>query len=128
MNEVRWIAYKCSRKSNKLQCQEFKDHIAKLERLNQTRVPTDVSTLKPKQRRKMKRATGSPSPGGQGKKARSEQSLPPPTSNPPEGEISSMEESYSSDECSEQATQKDVSPAAVPGVSDQPISATLLPI
>ncbi|GFW50071.1 hypothetical protein TNCV_2316531 [Trichonephila clavipes] len=40
INEVQWIALKCSRKSPKLQCQEFKDYITEIERLNSVKVPT----------------------------------------------------------------------------------------
>ncbi|GFR20064.1 hypothetical protein TNCT_128191 [Trichonephila clavata] len=107
---------------------EFNDRFTKLEQLNillaasatktkQIHVPTAASAPKPKQRRKLKRATVSPTSGGRGKKPRSEQSLPPPISTLSESENSLMEESDFSDDSSEKhVTQKDVTPAAIPGL------------
>ncbi|GFT71872.1 hypothetical protein TNCV_2346861 [Trichonephila clavipes] len=79
INEVQWIALKCSRKSTKLQCQEFKDYIKENERLNTVKVLTATAASKTAKRRKNKRATGSPTPGNVGKKKCSERSLPPNT-------------------------------------------------
>ncbi|GFR09660.1 hypothetical protein TNCT_65111 [Trichonephila clavata] len=94
------------------------DQIAKLEQHNKSRVPTAASAPKPKQRRKLKRATVSPTLGDQGKKSRLEQSLPSLTFTLSEGEISLMEETDSSDDCSEfQDRQKDITPNAIPGLS-----------
>ncbi|GFQ79616.1 hypothetical protein TNCT_351001 [Trichonephila clavata] len=96
---------------------EFNERFTKLELLNQFQVPTAASAPKPKQRRKLKRATVSPTSGGRGKKSRSEQSLPLATSTLSEGENSLMEESDFSDDYSEKhVTQKDVTPAAIPGL------------
>ncbi|GFU08620.1 hypothetical protein TNCV_823021 [Trichonephila clavipes] len=79
INEVQWIALKCSRKSTKLQCQEFKDYIKEIERLNTVQVPTATAASKTAKRRKNKRATGSPTPGNVGKRnARSVRSHPTP--------------------------------------------------
>ncbi|GFQ73500.1 hypothetical protein TNCT_210461 [Trichonephila clavata] len=140
---------------------EFKDRFSKLEELNQIQFPTAVSAPKPtqtqvptaasapkpaqiqvptaalapkpKQRRKLKRASVSPTSGGRGKKSRSEQSLPPPTSTLLESENSLMEESDFSDDSSEkQVTQKDGTPAAIPGmpgsaeIGDAPSNASSL--
>ncbi|GFW35974.1 hypothetical protein TNCV_1928021 [Trichonephila clavipes] len=52
INEVQWIALKCSRKSTKLQCQEFKDYIKEIERLNTVKVPTATAASKTAKRRK----------------------------------------------------------------------------
>ncbi|GFR11108.1 hypothetical protein TNCT_231631 [Trichonephila clavata] len=110
---------------------EFNERFTKVDQLNQFQVPTAASApkpkqihvptaasaLKPKQRRKLKRATVSPTSGGRGKKSRSEQSLPLATSTLSEGENSLMEESDFSDDYSEKhVTQKDVTPAAIPGL------------
>ncbi|GFR01937.1 hypothetical protein TNCT_696891, partial [Trichonephila clavata] len=117
---------------------EFSDRFVKLEQLNEIlaasvtkpnhvptatsaskpkHVPTAASARKPKQRRKLKRATVSPTSGGRGKKSRSEQSLPPPISTLSESENSLMEESDFSDDSSEKhVTQKDVTPAAISGL------------
>ncbi|GFQ91772.1 hypothetical protein TNCT_337371 [Trichonephila clavata] len=118
---------------------EFSDRFVKLEQLNEIlaasvtkpnhvptatsapkpkHVPTAASARKPKQRRKLKRATVSPTSGGRGKKSRSEQSLPPATiSTLSESENSLMEESDFSDDSSEKhVTQKDVTPAAISGL------------
>ncbi|GFQ68811.1 hypothetical protein TNCT_277691, partial [Trichonephila clavata] len=96
---------------------EFKDRFAKLEQLNEFQVPTAASAPKPKQRRKLKRVTVSPTSDGRGKKSRSEQSLPPATSTLSEGENSLMEETDFSDDCSEkQVRQKDATSAAIPGL------------
>ncbi|GFQ90678.1 hypothetical protein TNCT_295511 [Trichonephila clavata] len=126
---------------------EFKARFFKLEELNQTQLPTAVSAPKPtqtqvptaasapkpaqiqvptaasapkpKQRRKLKRATVSPTSGGRGKKSRSEQSLPTPTTALSESENSLMEESDFSDDSSEkQVILKDATSTAVSGVSD----------
>ncbi|GFR30907.1 hypothetical protein TNCT_628201 [Trichonephila clavata] len=115
---------------------EFNDRFTKLEQLNQLlaasatkpkHVPTAASAPKPKQRRKLKRATISPTSGGRGKKSRSEQSLPPPISTLSESEDSLMEESDFSDDSSEKhVTQKDVTPQPFLACWAQPISATLL--
>ncbi|GFQ89829.1 hypothetical protein TNCT_22921 [Trichonephila clavata] len=104
ISEVQWIAYKCSRKSAKLVYHEFTDQITKLEQLSKSHVPTAASAPKPKQRRKLKRATVSPTSGGRGKKSRSEQSLPSATSTLSEGENSLMEETDFSDDCLERET------------------------
>ncbi|GFR20486.1 hypothetical protein TNCT_213591 [Trichonephila clavata] len=96
---------------------EFTDQITKLEQLSKSHVPTAASAPKPKQRRKLKRATVSPSSGGRGEKLRSEQSLPPATSTFSEGENSLMEETDFSNDCSEkQVRQKDATSAAIPGL------------
>ncbi|GFQ92604.1 hypothetical protein TNCT_388081 [Trichonephila clavata] len=84
----------------------------------QIQVPTAAAATKPKQRRN-KRATVSPTSARRGKKSRSEQSLPPPTTALSESENSLMEESDFSDDSSEkQVILKDVPSAAVSGVSD----------
>ncbi|GFQ79138.1 hypothetical protein TNCT_603641 [Trichonephila clavata] len=121
---------------------EFKVRFFKLEELNQAQLPTTVSapkptkarvntgasapkpariqvlTAKPKQRRN-KRATVSPTSARRGKKSRSEQSHPPPTTALSESENSLMEESDFSDDSSEkQVILKDVTSAAISGVPD----------
>ncbi|GFQ92158.1 hypothetical protein TNCT_386621 [Trichonephila clavata] len=105
------------------------DQIAKLEQLNKSRVPTAASAPKPKQRRKLKRATVSPTSGGQGKKSRSEQSLPPLTFTLSEGEISLMEETDSSDDCSIfKIDRRTPHPLPFLACRVQPLSATFLQI
>ncbi|GFR30929.1 hypothetical protein TNCT_143131 [Trichonephila clavata] len=122
---------------------EFKIRFFKLEELNQAHLPTAVSapkptktqgntgasapkpariqvlTAKPKQRRN-KRATVSPTSARRGKKSRSEQSLPPPTTALSESENSLMEEEsdFSDDSSEKHVILKDVTSAAVSGVSD----------
>ncbi|GFT03598.1 hypothetical protein TNCV_4589591 [Trichonephila clavipes] len=75
--EVQWITLKCSRKSTKLQCQEFKDYIKEIERLNTVKVPTATAASKTA-KRKEKQASDlvAPTPGSVGKKKCSERSLP----------------------------------------------------
>ncbi|GFX49993.1 nucleic-acid-binding protein from transposon X-element [Trichonephila clavipes] len=121
INEVQWIALKCSRKSTKLQCQEFKDYITEIERLNQVKVPTATAASKTAKSRKNKRATGSPTPGKGGKKKCSERSLPPNTPSSSRKRNAFDGEDISSDDSSEETeTTKIVSPvgASRSGITD----------
>ncbi|GFU03268.1 hypothetical protein TNCV_2721471 [Trichonephila clavipes] len=121
INEVQWIALKCSRKSTKLQCQEFKDYIKEIERLNTVKVPTATAASKTAKRRKNKRATGSPTPGNVGKKKCSH---PTPLPLLSKAKRFRWREDISSDDSSEETEMtKDVSPA---GRTFLPLTVTLL--
>ncbi|GFU97068.1 hypothetical protein TNCV_3347141 [Trichonephila clavipes] len=116
VNLIQWTALKCSRKSIRLQNQEFKDYIRDIEQLN----PIPTAPASQPKRKQAKRQTASPRKDVPSKKqAKSEQPLPLPSPPLPlsvSKALSSMEEGeLSADESSEEVSTKiDDKPAIAP--------------
>ncbi|GFT73594.1 hypothetical protein TNCV_4021901 [Trichonephila clavipes] len=104
ISEVQCIELKCWRKSNN---SSIRSPRITFQRQNVS--INHVSPLLPsilRQRRKTKRATGTPNLGTAGKELRSDQQLPPKTNTPPaQGEAPSMEEGDSSSDDSSVQTK-----------------------